>query len=95
MHPLVLELTGCRDPDNTLEAKLSVFHSAAAALMFGKLTEHEYADAVVRDQTLIRLRERIQSMWANADWRAHSGSGIRGNLRIPYVVPWGRAHFRP
>ena len=42
-----------------------------------------------------RLRERIQSMWANADWRAHSGSGIRGNLRIPYVVPWGRAHFRP
>lgn len=61
VHPLVLELTGRRDPGNTLEAKLSVFHSAAAALMFGKLAEREYADPVVRDPALIRLRDRIEA----------------------------------
>jgi 2-methylcitrate dehydratase PrpD len=57
--PLVLELTGKRTPQTGLEGKFSVFHSAAAALIFGAAGEKEYSDACVRDDRVVSLRGRV------------------------------------
>ena len=58
VHPLVLELCGRREPKTTSEAKLSVFHSAAAGLIRGRVTEHEYGEAALQDPALTRLAAR-------------------------------------
>ena len=47
VHPLVLELTGRRAPKSGLEAKFSVYHACAAAMLFGQAGEAEFSDAVV------------------------------------------------
>lgn len=59
VHPLVLELTGKKAPQIGLEGKFSVFHSAAAALIYGAAGEAQYSDACVRDPALIALRDRV------------------------------------
>ncbi len=59
VHPLVLELCGRKTPATTFEAKLSVYHSAAAALIHGKVTETEYAIECVSDPAVIALRDRV------------------------------------
>jgi aconitate decarboxylase len=59
VHPLVLELTGKRTPQDGLQAKFSVYHGGACGLIFGKATPSQYDDAVVRDQEVIAVRDRI------------------------------------
>ena len=59
-HPLVLELTGKRTPQTGLEGKFSVYHSAAVALIEGKAAERSTRDPVVRDPTVIGLRDRVE-----------------------------------
>jgi 2-methylcitrate dehydratase PrpD len=59
VNPLVLELCGRQKPATTLEAKLSVYHSAAAATIAGRMTEQEYATAFVLDPAVVALREKI------------------------------------
>jgi 2-methylcitrate dehydratase PrpD len=59
--PLVLELTGKKTPQTGLEGKFSVYHSVAAALIYGAAGEAEYADAVVRDAKLVALRDRVSA----------------------------------
>jgi 2-methylcitrate dehydratase PrpD len=59
VHSLVLELTGKKTPKDGLEAKFSVYHSAAAGLIFGEAGEHQYDDAVVNRADLLDLRSRI------------------------------------
>ncbi|KAF2166935.1 hypothetical protein M409DRAFT_22985 [Zasmidium cellare ATCC 36951] len=61
VHPLVLELTGKKTPRDGLEAKFSVFHGVAVALLYGKAGPAEYADAVVQDPSVISLRNRISA----------------------------------
>ncbi|MEK6592425.1 MAG: MmgE/PrpD family protein [Pseudomonadota bacterium] len=58
-HPLVLELTGKKTPQVGLEAKFSVYHSSAVAIIYGAAGESEYGDAVVRDPAVIALRDRV------------------------------------
>ena len=60
--PLVLELTGKRNPQVGLEGKFSVFHSCAVALLHGAAGEKEYSDAMVRDPKVIALRDRIDAL---------------------------------
>ena len=60
--PLVLELTGKRTPRTGLEGKFSVFHSVAAAIIFGAAGEREYADSVVQDPEVIALRDRVEAV---------------------------------
>ena len=60
--PLVLELTGKRTPQTGLEGKFSVFHSTAAALMFGDAGEKQYSDECVRNPRVIALRDRIDAI---------------------------------
>lgn len=59
--PLVLELTGKKTPQAGLEGKFSVFHSAAAALIFGAAGQQQYSDEAVRNPHVISLRDRVQA----------------------------------
>lgn len=62
VNPLVLELTGRRNPQSTSEAKLSVYHSAASALITGRVTEQEYRTETLRDTRLTQLADRIKAL---------------------------------
>jgi 2-methylcitrate dehydratase PrpD len=59
VHPLVLELTGKRQPRVGLEGKFSVFHSAAVAIIDGAAGEAQYSDARVADPRVTALRDRV------------------------------------
>lgn len=62
VHPLVLELTGKREPASGLEGKFSVFQSCAAAILLGEGGESAYGDAVVRNPAVIRLRDQVNAV---------------------------------
>ena len=62
VHPLVLELTGKKTPQVGLESKFSVYHSAAAAIIYGAAGEAQYSDACVRDPEVIALRDRVSAV---------------------------------
>lgn len=60
VHPLVLELTGIKEPANQLQAKFSVYHCAAVALIDGKAGEWQFADEKVLDDNVITLRRKVR-----------------------------------
>ncbi len=62
VDPLVLELTGKRTPQTGLEGKFSVYHSCAAAIVYGAAGEKEYSDAAVRDAANIALRDKVHAV---------------------------------
>jgi 2-methylcitrate dehydratase PrpD len=55
----VLELTGIARPSSTLEAKLSVYHAAAAAIVLGGATLQAFAPAAIAHPAVLALRERV------------------------------------
>lgn len=57
--PIVLELTAKTKPQTGLEGKFSVYHAAAAAIVFGAAGEPQFSDASVRDPRVIALRDRV------------------------------------
>jgi 2-methylcitrate dehydratase PrpD len=59
VHPLVLELTGRKEPSDGLQAKFSVYHGVAAGLIFGRAGEAEFADAIVRRDDVVALRRKV------------------------------------
>ncbi|ROV90347.1 hypothetical protein VMCG_09717 [Cytospora schulzeri] len=59
VHPLVLELTGKKEPKDGLQGKFSVYHGGACGLIFGKATPSQYDDSVVQDAKVIGVRDRI------------------------------------
>ncbi len=59
VHPLVLELTGNKEPADGLSAKFSVYHGCAAGLMFGRAGEDEYHDAIVQREDMVALRRKV------------------------------------
>jgi 2-methylcitrate dehydratase PrpD len=61
VHPLVLELTGKRTPRTGLEAKFSVYHSAAVAIIDGAAGQQQYSDDRVGDPRVIRLRDAVSA----------------------------------
>jgi 2-methylcitrate dehydratase PrpD len=61
VHPLVLELTGKRTPKTGLEAKFSVYHACAAAILFGQAGEAEFSDAIASRADVIALRDRVHA----------------------------------
>jgi 2-methylcitrate dehydratase PrpD len=58
VHPLVRMLMGNAVPLTGLEAKLSVQHCAAAALIHGQVGVREFTDACVNDRAVAALRDR-------------------------------------
>src|SRR5262249_6099582 len=61
VHPLVLELTGKRQPQTGLEGKFSVFHCAAVAIIDGAAGVAQFSDARVRDHDVVALRDRVSA----------------------------------
>ncbi len=61
VHPLVLELTGKTAPKSGLEGKFSVYHAAAAGIVFGQAGEAEFADGIVNRADVIALRDRVNA----------------------------------
>jgi len=57
--PIVMELTANADPQTGLEGKFSVFHAAAAAIVFGAGGEPQFSDASVRDPRVVAVRRRV------------------------------------
>ncbi len=57
--PIVLELTAKTKPQTGLEGKFSVYHAAAAAIVFGAAGEPQFSDASVRDPRVVALRGRV------------------------------------
>jgi hypothetical protein len=57
--PLVLALTGKREPRTGLEAKFSAFHAAACALLRGDGSPTAFTDMTANDQQITNLRRRI------------------------------------
>ena len=59
VNPLVIELTGKTAPQTGLEAKFSIYHASAAAIVRGLAGPNEFTDAVVNDAEIIRLRDKV------------------------------------
>jgi 2-methylcitrate dehydratase PrpD len=59
VHPLVLELTGKKTPQDGLEGKFSVYHAVAVALIEGAGGEKQFSDRAVRDPAVIALRGKV------------------------------------
>jgi 2-methylcitrate dehydratase PrpD len=59
VHPLVLELTGKKEPQDGLQGKFSVYHGFCAGLIFGRAGEGEYDDAVVTREDMVALRRKV------------------------------------
>ena len=92
VHSLVLELTGKKTPKDGLEAKFSVYHSAAAGLIFGEAGEHQYHDAIVNRPDMLDLRGKIV---ATADDSIHEASvdatvtckdGRKAHVFVKYAI---------
>jgi 2-methylcitrate dehydratase PrpD len=66
VHPLVLELTGKKEPVDGLQAKFSVYHGFAAGLIAGRAGEDEFADALVRRDDIVALRRRVRATASDA-----------------------------
>src|SRR5574343_37524 len=62
VHPLVLELTGKKEPQDGLQGKFSVYHGGAAGLIFGKAGEDEFSDAVVTRPDVVALRRKVNAV---------------------------------
>src|SRR5450432_1958412 len=73
VHSLVLELTGKKEPKDGLSAKFSVYHGAAAGLIFGRAGEDEFSDAVVNDAHVVALRARVS---ATVDDAIHEDAAV-------------------
>jgi len=66
VHPLVLELTGKTEPRNQLEAKFSIYHCVAVAIIFGNASERQFADEIVTREDVINLRQKIKAKSNNS-----------------------------
>lgn len=62
VHPLVLELTGKREPRDGLEGKFSIYHGAAIGLIYGKGTPSQYEDHIVQDAHVISIRDKVDAV---------------------------------
>jgi 2-methylcitrate dehydratase PrpD len=59
VHPLVLELTGKKTPQEGLEGKFSIYHAVAVALVEGAGGEKQFSDRAVNDPAVVMLRGKV------------------------------------
>ena len=60
MHPLVLSITGVREPATGLQSKFSMLHAAAAAMIDGAAGVAQFSDAKATDPTIAALRHKVK-----------------------------------
>jgi 2-methylcitrate dehydratase PrpD len=61
VHPLVVELTGKKEPQDGLQGKFSFYHGFAAGLIFGRAGEGEYTDEIVTREDVAALRRKVNA----------------------------------
>lgn len=88
VHPLVLELTGKRDPSTGLEGKFSIYHAAAVALARGQAGMEAFSDGAVKDSAVVALRRRVT---ATADGslgedQAHISIRLEGKGKVELFI---------
>src|SRR5258706_8063700 len=92
VHPLVLELTGKKEPRDGLQGKFSVYHGCAAGLIFGRAGEEEFSDAVVNDPRVVALRNKVRATVdesideAAVDATAVLVDGRRVHVRVDHAI---------
>lgn len=59
VHPMAKRLTGRKRPVAPLDAKLSVYHAAAAALVYGRVNVKEFSARCITDPAVVHLRDKI------------------------------------
>jgi len=59
VSPRTLQMTNHPTPSTGLEGKFSVFHVAAAAIVFGTIGEAQFSDDCVLDARVLAVRQRI------------------------------------
>ena len=62
VHPLVLELTGKREPKTGLEGKFSVYFCAAIALIEGNARQSQFTDEKVNRPDVVAMRDRVRAV---------------------------------
>ncbi len=62
VHPLVLELTGKKEPRTGLEGKFSIYFCAAIALIEGTAREAQFTDEKVNRADVVTLRNRVRAV---------------------------------
>lgn len=62
VNPITLELAGRRAPKDGIEGHLSIYHWAAAALLFGRAGIAEGSDACILDPEVIALRGKVGAL---------------------------------
>jgi 2-methylcitrate dehydratase PrpD len=92
VHPLVLELTGKKEPQDGLQGKFSVYHGFAAGLIFGHAGESEYDDAIVTREDVVQLRRKVAATVdtkiaeAAADVTAILKDGRREHVFVEHAI---------
>ena len=92
VHPLVLELTGKKEPVDGLQGKFSVYHGCAVGLIFGRAGEPEYDDAVVNRPDVVALRRKVVATVddaideASADVTAVLRDGARVHVFVEHAI---------
>ena len=92
VHPLVLELTGKKEPQDGLQGKFSVYHGAAAGLIFGRAGEGEYDDAIVLRPDVVALRRKVVATVDpairedQADCVAHLAGGRTERVFVEHAI---------
>ena len=92
VHPLVLELTGKKEPRDGLQGKFSVYHGCAVGLIHGRAGEAEFCDAVVNDPQVVALRNKVQATVdasideAAVDATAVLVDGRRVHVRVDHAI---------
>lgn len=77
VSPLVLRLTGHREPQTGLEGKFSVYHAVSAAIVHGAAGEAQFSTSCVRDPAVIALRRRVSAREDPAIGRTEARVTIR------------------
>jgi 2-methylcitrate dehydratase PrpD len=62
VNPLTLRLTGLREPKNSLESHVSVYHWVAATLLSGRAGLSETQQDCIDDPQVAALRRRVQAI---------------------------------
>ena len=92
VHPLVIELTGKKEPQDGLQGKFSVYHGFAAGLIFGRAGEGEYDDGIVTREDVVALRRKVEaSVDASiaedaADVTAVLRGGRKVHVRVDHAI---------
>jgi 2-methylcitrate dehydratase PrpD len=92
VHPLVLELTGKKEPQDGLSGKFSVYHGCAAGFIYGRAGEEEFSDAVVNDPRVVALRRKVEATVDGAideaavDATAVLTDGRRIHVRVDHAI---------